>query len=328
MKKKNLIDNKPENGKDNSTRIRVHKYNKNHGGNANIKINVKNPPDQNIEYQQIEIKPGIKGYYYRVVKKASSNNFRNQKNFIKARNSVNGNSNNNNIQSIKIKSGIKPIPFKYTHINNKNKNTIEPQTKQIQIKRYPLLRSNKSFTQNSKTYDSQLNFFQKQNLENNINNANKETHHMMGYERHFGIEENCPLCKNMKKKNQYMEEMILGPNKKIIKKPNTANQNKDELYSRINNNFNNDYKKEEEKNINNNNNIFKDLNLLYSSQSKNRLRQNMFKDIQRRQSAKKNISRKLNMFKITTDHNNVYNRNNLGSFSDLEFPAINSYFHS
>ena len=52
----------------------------------------------------------------------------------------------------------------------------------------------------------------------------------------------------MKKKNQYMEEMILGPNKKVIQKPNTANQNKDELYSRINNNFNNDYKKEEEKN--------------------------------------------------------------------------------
>ena len=325
--KKNLIDNKPENGKDNSTRIRVHKYNKNHGGNANIKINVKNPPDQNIEYQQIEIKPGIKGYYYRVIKKASSNNFRNQKNFIKARNSVSGNSNSNNIQSIKIKSSIKPIPFKYNKIKNINKNTIEAQTKQIQLKRYPLLRSNKSFTQNSKIYDSQLNLFQKQNLENNINNANKETHHMMGYERHFGIEENCPLCKNMKKKNQYMEEMILGPNKKIIQKPNTVNQNKDELYSRINNNFNNDYKKEEEKNINNNN-IFKDLNLLYSSQSKNRLRQNMFKDIQRRQSAKKNISGKLNMFKITTDHNNVYNRNNLGSFSDLEFPAINSYFHS
>jgi len=51
-------------------------------------------------------------------------------------------------------------------------------------------------------------------------------------------------------------------------------------------------KKKKKKNINNNNNIFKDLNLLYSSQSKNRLRQNMFKDIQRRQSAKKNISGK------------------------------------
>ena len=84
-------------------------------------------------------------------------------------------------------------------------------------------------------------------------------------------------------------------------------------------------KKEEEKNLNNN--VFKDLNMYYIGQNKNKTKQNMFKDIQRKYSAKKSLSFK-NMFKITSEQNNAYNRNNFGSLSDIEFPAINSYFHS
>ena len=324
----NINNNKGDNIRpDNSTRIRVHKYNKSNGENAKIKINVKNPPE--FEYQQIEIKPATKGYYYRVVKKTSSNNFRKSKNYIKAKNSAKNNNhnieinnnNNNNVQAIKIKTNLKPLKF------NKNKEVNINQAKQIEIKRYPMVHSNKSLNQNSKTFDSQINHLhnkQNQNLESNIN-INKETHHMVGYDRHFGIEENCPLCKNMKKKSQFMEEKIFGLNKRINQKPMTANENREDIYGKIKNNFFGGYRKEEEKNINNN--LFKDLNLLYSSQTQNRIKQNMFKDMQRKRSAKKNLSVK-NIFKINIEHSNPYNRNSLGSFSDIEFPAINSYFHS
>ena len=87
-------------------------------------------------------------------------------------------------------------------------------------------------------------------------------------------------------------------------------------------------KKEEEKNLSNNAlKELKDFNMHYMGQNKNRMKQNMFKDLQRKYSAKKSLSFK-NMFKITSEQNNGYNRNNFGSFSDVEFPAINSYFHS
>ena len=176
---------------------------------------------------------------------------------------------------------------------------------------------NKSLNQNARTCDNQI----------NIILSNKETHHMVGYERHFGKEENCPLCKTMKKKSQYMEEKIFGMNKKqnvtkqlMVNVNQTLNQN--DLYKNQMLVFN---KKEEEKNLNNN--VLKDTNMHYIGQNINRMKQNMFKDIQRKYSAKKSLSFK-NMFKITSEQNNGYNRNNFGSLSDIEFPAINSYFHS
>ena len=92
--------------------------------------------------------------------------------------------------------------------------------------------SNKSFSQNSHTYDNQI----------NIILSNKETHHMVGYERHFGKEANCPLCKNMKKKSQHMEEKIFGQIKQINVKPLTANPNTN-LFNNNINEINTKYKK-------------------------------------------------------------------------------------
>ena len=312
--KNNNKENDKENNKNtkdnNSTRIRVHKYNKD---KSNIKIKIKNPPSQNIEYQQIEIKPGAKGYNYRVIKKNPTNKFRSNKNYIKAKNKCD----NNEITAIKIKSGLKPIK---PSTNNKNINLIQSQN---QEKNSEKMNSNKSFSQNSHTYDNQI----------NIILSNKETHHMVGYERHFGKEANCPLCKNMKKKSQYMEEKIFGQNKQINVKPLTANPNTNlyninnineinAKYTKRNFGFN---KKEEEKNLNNN--ILKDLNLYYIGQNKNRMKQNMYRDLHRKYSARKSANVK-NLYRIANEAKNGFNRNSIGSFSDVEFPAINSYFHS
>ena len=300
--KKNEKEEKEKENKDNrSTRIRVHKYNKD---KSNIKIKIKNPVNPDIEYQQIEIKPGAKGYH--VIKKSNTNKFRKNKNYIKAKNKKEG----KDISAIKIRASLKPVK----KINNKKIIKNQNQEKNnINI----MFDDNKSLNQNARTCDNQI----------NIILSNKETHHMVGYERHFGKEENCPLCKTMKKKSQYMEEKIFGMNKKqnvtkqlVVNVNQTLNQN--DLYKNQMLVFN---KKEEEKNLNNN--VLKDTNMHYIGQNINRMKQNMFKDIQRKYSAKKSLSFK-NMFKITSEQNNGYNRNNFGSLSDIEFPAINSYFHS
>ena len=127
-----------------------------------------------------------------------------------------------------------------------------------------------------------------------------------------------------------MEEKIFGMNKK----QNTAKQllvNMNQTSYQNDSNKNQMLilnKKEEEKNLSNNAlKELKDFNMHYMGQNKNRMKQNMFKDLQRKYSAKKSLSFK-NMFKITSEQNNGYNRNNFGSLSDIEFPAINSYFHS
>ena len=304
--KANENKNNKENKENNSTRIRVHKYNKN---KSNIKIKIKNPQNPNIEYQQIEIKPGAKGYNYRVIKKNPSNKFRTNKNYIKAKNK----NENNEITAIKIKSGLKPIK---ASSNNKNLILIQSQN---QEKSSGLINSNKSFSQNSRTYDNQI----------NIILSNKETHHMVGYDKHFGKEENCPLCNKLKKKTQHMQEKMFGLNVK----PLTANPNNDLYKDNINDvnarnkkrnfAFN---KKEEEKNLNNN--LLKDLNLYYIGQNKNRMKPNMHKDLQRKCSERKSANAK-NKYKIANEaKNGTYKNNNIGSFSDIEFPAINSYFHS
>ena len=150
---------------------------------------------------------------------------------------------------------------------------------------------------------------------------------MVGYERHFGKEANCPLCKNMKKKNLFMEEKIFGNKKININKPSTANPNKNryELSRKIKNKFKGGLWREEEKNLNNN--YYKDLNKIYTGQNKNKMKPNIFRDMQRKNSAVKNRGIKY-MFKNPTENNNLFKRNSLGNFNELEFPAINSYFHS
>ena len=156
---KNKIKKNKDNKEENSTRIRVHKRDKK--DNSNIKIKIKNPRNSNLEYQQIEIKPGVKGNNYKLIKKSKINKFRANKNIIKAKNKI-FNNNINNLDTIKLKSNLKPVIF-----GNNQKQIFfqgQNQPKNIQIK------DNKSFCVNSKTYDNQI----------NIIFSNKETHHMVG----------------------------------------------------------------------------------------------------------------------------------------------------
>ena len=305
---KNKIKKNKDNKEENSTRIRVHKRDKK--DNSNIKIKIKNPRNSNLEYQQIEIKPGVKGNNYKLIKKSKINKFRANKNIIKAKNKI-FNNNINNLDTIKLKSNLKPVIF----ANNQKQIFFQGQNqpKNIQIK------DNKSFCVNSKTYDNQI----------NIIFSNKETHHMVGYDRHFGKEEQCPLCKTMKKKTQFMEDKIFGQNKIVNSKPLTANpaQYSNELNYRFKNKIVGINKKEEEKNFNNN--IFRELNIKHVGQNKNKIKQNnIFRDVQRKYSAKKSMAVK-NMFKIVNEpYKGNNNKNILGNLSDVEFPAINSYFHS
>ena len=62
-------------------------------------------------------------------------------------------------------------------------------------------------------------------------------------------------------------------------------------------------------------------------ENRNMMRPNIFRDIPRKFSAKRSVGMK-NTYKLSNDHRIGLNRNSLGSFSDVEFPAINSYFHS
>ena len=313
IKKKNLFNKDSEYEKDNknkkdnkSTKIRVHKFNKNKNNkeNSNIKIKIKNPMSPNIEYQQIEIKPGAKGYNYRVIKKSNTNKFRTNKNYIKAKNK----NDINDGAAIKIKSNLKPLKNSNNNLQN-----------QIQDRNIPQ-NNNKSFSQNSGSYENQINIVFS-------NNLNGETHHMVGYDRHFGRESQCPLCRNMKKKTKQMEEKIFGLNKQPIIKPQTAHPtaNNNDLNRRFRHKIFGVNKKEEEKNLNNN--LFKDLNLYNVGENRNMMRPNIFRDIPRKFSAKRSVGMK-NTYKLSNDHRIGLNRNSLGSFSDVEFPAINSYFHS
>ena len=70
------------------------------------------------------------------------------------------------------------------------------------------------------------NYISKQNLQNqnnpiidNINSNNNRIinhYHGAGYERHYGIVENCPVCRSMQKKSEYMEEIIFGESRKKL----------------------------------------------------------------------------------------------------------------
>ncbi len=87
------------------------------------------------------------------------------------------------------------------------------------------------------------------------------------------------------------------------------------------------YKNEEEKNINNN--LLRDLNPHYTMYSKSKSKQNLFRDNQRKFSSRRNLSVKNIYNRNETDQSvgNKINYNNDNMF-DVQFPAINSYFHS
>ena len=303
-------DEKDEQNKSNqSTKIQVHTIDRN---NPNIKIQIKSPLSPSIKYQQIDIKTGNKSKSYKFI---NQNNFRKNKNYIEARD-INDNKDNNLVKSIKIKTGLKPLKF-----NNSNKNSIDMKNK---IK-------NPFCLQNSKSNDSKLNLQNLQNINNENSYTNKDMNHIVGYEKHFGKEENCPLCKSMKKKSQHMEELIFGQTRKrsgiksfINKEDLIMNQDQKEK-NKLKKKFMDFYKKEEEKNINNN--LLKDLNPHYTVQSKGK--SNYFRDNQRKFSSRRNLSVK-NIYNRNETEQSIGNirDNNFGNMFDVQFPAINSYFHS
>ena len=109
-------ENDEKNKSNQSTKIQIHKINRN---NSNIKIQIKSPLSPTIKYQQIDIKTGDKNKSFRFF---NPNNFRKNKNYIEAKNKddININRDNNLVNSIKIKTGLKPLKF-----NNSNKNLID-----------------------------------------------------------------------------------------------------------------------------------------------------------------------------------------------------------
>ena len=86
------------------------------------------------------------------------------------------------------------------------------------------------------------------------------------------------------------------------------------------------YKKEEEKNLNNN--LFRDLNPHYTVQGKGRINQNLFRDNQRKFSGRRNLSVKNIYNRNETDNSIGFGDNKYEKMFDVQFPAINSYFHS
>ena len=210
------------------------------------------------------------------------------------------------LKSIKLKSGLKPLKMNSIHNSNDGKNT-----------------AIHNYFQNSKSNQSKINII----IQNNENsNYNKEPQHHVegGYERHYGKEENCPLCKNMKKKSQLLEEKIFGfERNKFIARPFGKKEDlkmtgdfKDKLMKKVIDNP----KNEEEKNINNNANPHNTL------QSK--LKQSIFKDTQSKYSSKRNLSMKNFNNKNEPKKAGSIEDSNLGNIFDIQFPAINSYFHS
>ena len=186
---------------------------------------------------------------------------------------------------------------------------------------------------NSKNSDSRV-LLQNQNnpIIDNINSNNYREinhYHGAGYERHYGIVENCPVCRSMQKKSEYMEEIIFGQSrKKLNLKPNirkeefNPNLNQNEFKMKLKKKFMDLYKKEEEKNINNN--LIRDLNPNSTLYNKSKSKSNLFKDLHRKYSFRRNQSVK-NLNKNESDQSEGNSRINI---FDAQFPAINSYFHS
>ena len=310
-------DEKEEQNKSNqSTKIQVHKLDKN---NSSIKIQIKSPLSPTIKYQQIDIKTGNKNQSFKFF-----NPNRKNKNYIEAKDindtNINKDNNNNLVKSIKIKTGLKPLKF---NNSNRNSNDTKNQNK------------NHFYLQNSRSNDSKLNLQNLQNINNNFenSNSNKEIHHLVGYEKHYGIEENCPVCISRKKKSQEMEEKIFGDSRKrsskkpFIKREDLImNQNQREFNNDLKRKFMDYYKKEEEKNLNHN--LFKDLNPHFTVQSKGKPNQNIFRDNQRKFSSRRNLSVKNIYNRNETDQSIAFGDNKYGNMFDVQFPAINSYFHS
>jgi hypothetical protein len=288
---------------------------------SNIKIRIRAPLSPNIKYEQIEIKAGGNKEY----------RIRKNINYIEAKDKdKDQEGDNDDKKGIKIKTNLKPLKFKYSRKNSRNSMDTKTQNRN-QVKN-PF--HNKSpYVINSKNSDSRV-LLQNQNnpIIDNINSNNYRDvnhYHRAGYERHYGIVENCPVCRSMQKKSEYMEEIIFGESrKKLNLKPNIKkeefypNSNHNEFKMKLKKKFIDFNKKEEEKNLNNN--LLRDLNPNTTLYDRSKSKSNLFKDLHRKYSFRRNQSVK-NFNKNESDQSEGNSRINI---FDAQFPAINSYFHS
>ena len=314
----NENENDEFNSSNHSTKVHVHQF---EDSKSNIKIRIRAPLSPNIKYEQIEIKAGG-NKEYRIRKNID---------YIEAKDKDKGKErNNDDKKGIKIKTNLKPLKFNYSRKNSRNSMDTKSQNRN-QVKN-PFY--NKSpYVSNSKNSDSRV-LLQNQNnpIIDNINSNNNRIinhYHGAGYERHYGIVENCPVCRSMQKKSEYMEEIIFGESRKklnlkptIKKEDFNPNSDQNEFKMKLKKKFIDFYKKEEEKNINNN--LIRDLNPNATLYNKSKSKSNLFKDLHRKYSFRRNQSVK-NINKNESDQSEGNSRINI---FDAQFPAINSYFHS
>ena len=264
---------------------------------SKIKTNAKSPMNQNIQILPPKKKRS---------KKKKKNFFRKDINIIEQKSNQNHNTISKSLAKQKRHIVLKPIKINKTMKNSFDKYRVK-----------------NSHTSKSNQYH---NYYSKDN--NNDNNAQ----HLIDYDRHFGNEENCPLCQMLIKKNKFMENIVCGnfykKKKHYLKKINYGLQKNpsDNMYNLRNKIINND-KKEDDKEFTNINNCMKCNEVMpkFSIQSKT-----FYKDLDKLFSFKRIMSVK-NLNKNEVEYPDVpenVKKNEQQKGEHFLFPAINSYFHS
>ena len=205
---------------------------------------------------------------------------------------------NNFVKIPKIKKDKLNNSFLYLYNNNKNKEI-------------PIFKVSDTLGELIKNNVKKENTFLYKD-ENNLN------YHMKEYVRHKGKIENCPLCLDMVKKSEYNKNKIL----------NNDNYNNDKINKKLM-----DYCRKEEINklkiinINNRkiierNNSFRD----YSRTNKGKNNIQIKKTFNIFNKNKNELKRKVNLMDYFSNNDSSIS-NNYTHLIDIEFPAINSYFH-
>ena len=290
MKNKNIINNNELDMKNKSIQSTRTRIKKIFKDSANIKIRIKSPLSPKFHFEEIDDKSG---------------------------------------GGKKIYNFFNPGKLDIININSKDKNNIDKRDnklikkKKMKIELKPLKVNNLTKTCFSGKNLIKNPFYIKvknKNVDKNLHFNSNNIHHYEAYEKHFGNEESCPLCLSMQKRSQFMEDMIFGPARQKGKSNESKFENRFELKNQLKKRIMEFSKKEEEKNINN---FFRDLNnnnnnYMNSNFTDNR---NCFDDFHKKFSFRRNQSSKMFNNKNDTERNNE-------NMSKVEFPAINSYFHS
>ena len=199
--------------------------------------------------------------------------------------------------------------------------------------------------ENDKNYQNDENDKNYQNDENDANYQKYQNfdnyenvfyhHHLKKYRKHWGNEKNCPLCREMAEKSKLNEYKIFGISNSIKLKKFKFKHINNMKYKTI---FDKNLFRNEEmnklkktnnrskKNIFNRNYLFKEYPI-NSNYFKNKINiRNSLPSLNYFSNNKNNMEKRKNLI----DYFNCNDSKLLDSYSDLidiEFPAINSYFH-